>query len=526
MAHHPDDLSIANITVVGPDDHPALPMNIPVGMFKNDASPDAFFPHSPENTYSSYQDEDSSGGNVVSQSMHHHRNSHSGYSTPITPYNVPQFPDLLPLDTQGLAVGQDHGFDQALAGSPLTRGSFSPSTLSPSFGVLSLGSNDAATDAQIFNSSANSKDIPSFGYDTSLGAPNFGEYNVNSDSRSSLSLSIPPAVDNFNCPKDLFQFDEGPFDPNALHAFLNPDTSVQNSNRAQHQGHNRGLSVAGTSWTPAQSPSVTSPSLGFTSSDYNSSNSLSSGGSLLPSTPYHPDDYSVLSENASVRRRHTEGHTRSASRGRSPDPRMGGTSASSSRRTSPYPSTRPSCSPSDTLSPNQVWQQNDHLAVPMTSPTDGLGMGMGGANIPRRHSFNGGSYAHLRGASMPHGHFYTAPPHTAPNLLSFDDQLQQHSASASSSTSSLHTSPSTSGRRVASNAGIKASELRRTKEARFVCETCSQTFTTNHNLKNHVNVHLGVKDHVCSSCKRAFTTQSVLARHLKTCKIAAQQAQT
>ncbi|TEB25124.1 hypothetical protein FA13DRAFT_1637716 [Coprinellus micaceus] len=68
--------------------------------------------------------------------------------------------------------------------------------------------------------------------------------------------------------------------------------------------------------------------------------------------------------------------------------------------------------------------------------------------------------------------------------------------------------------------GIKASEARRTKEARFKCDSCGQTFTTNHNLKNHINVHFGVKEHSCGSCKRDFTTQSVLARHMKTCKVA------
>jgi len=71
---------------------------------------------------------------------------------------------------------------------------------------------------------------------------------------------------------------------------------------------------------------------------------------------------------------------------------------------------------------------------------------------------------------------------------------------------------------VASKAGIKASEMRRTKKAKFKCDQCGQDFTTNHNLKNHLAVHNGVKEHGCDACTKAFTTQSVLARHTKTCK--------
>lgn len=410
-------------------------------------------------------------------------------------------------------MNQD-GFEQSLGGSPL-HGSFSPSTLSPSFDGLTLS--ETASDAQFYNS--NCKDM-SFGYPSSPGIHGSNEFTVN-DGRGSLSLAIPG--DNAAFTKDIFQFDES-FDTtpsqlfdmnslNSLNPYLSPDSLVPGASMqrpSRQMGHNRGLSVAGTSWTPAASPSLTSPSLSFTPSEYNSS------GGLLPPTPYGHEDFSILGESATVQRRHSSAtHSRSPSRGRTSDPRIGGSSASSSRRSSPYPSPRASCSPSDTLSPNQVWQQNDHLAVPMTSPTDALemAMGLGGANIPRRHSFNG-SYS--RGAAMNHGMhgLHGAPPrNNSPNVLSFDEH--QHVSPASSSTSL--NSPT---RKVASNAGIKASEARRTKEARFKCDSCGQTFTTNHNLKNHLNVHLGVKEHTCGSCRRDFTTQSVLARHMKTCKVA------
>jgi hypothetical protein len=513
MAHHGDDLSIANITVVGPDDHPTnVPFqSFPSGMFKNDASPDTFFSPSPEpelTHYGGYHDGDSSGGNVVPQPSsptHLQRDNHSGYSTPVTPYSVPQYTDLHPLDTQGqgLNVNQDHAFDQALGGSPLN-GSFSPSTLSPSFGGLTLS--ESAGDAQIFNS----KDMSSYGFSPSLGIHDSNEFNVNNDGRGPLSLAIPGDIFPFDEPFDTTPSQS--FDMNSLNTFISndglmPGASMQRPSRQMN--HNRGLSVAGTSWTPAPSPSLTSPALSFTPSDYTSS------GSLHPPTPFGHEDYSILGDSATVQRRHSSAsHSRSPSRGRTSDPRMGGSSTSSSRRSSPYPSPRASCSPSDTLSPNQVWQQNDHLAVPMTSPTDPLDMGMGGANIPRRHSFNG---SFSRGAAMDHGMhghgLHAAPPRNSPNVLSFDEH--QHISPASSSTS-LNTST----RKVASNAGIKASEARRTKEARFKCDICSQTFTTNHNLKNHLNVHLGVKEHSCGSCRRDFTTQSVLARHMKTCKVA------
>ncbi|EDR09537.1 uncharacterized protein LACBIDRAFT_318699 [Laccaria bicolor S238N-H82] len=65
-------------------------------------------------------------------------------------------------------------------------------------------------------------------------------------------------------------------------------------------------------------------------------------------------------------------------------------------------------------------------------------------------------------------------------------------------------------------AGIQA--RRRTKEARFNCVMCYQTFTTNHNLKDHVKIHLGIKDHPCMRCRRDFSTQGILRRHLKTCR--------
>lgn len=159
-------------------------------------------------------------------------------------------------------------------------------------------------------------------------------------------------------------------------------------------------------------------------------------------------------------------------------------SPSSSRRSSPYPSHHhhtPGLS-SSSLSPHSAIDSS-HLSVPDRD----FFCGLQGDGVRRRHSFT-----------------QTGRPAETPFL---------HSNDSLSSTSDERPI-----RKVASQAGIKASEARRTKEARFVCVLCNQTFTTNHNLKNHVNVHLGLRDHSCTRCRREFTTQSVLQRHLKTCK--------
>ncbi|KAJ6562022.1 hypothetical protein B0H19DRAFT_1259641 [Mycena capillaripes] len=60
---------------------------------------------------------------------------------------------------------------------------------------------------------------------------------------------------------------------------------------------------------------------------------------------------------------------------------------------------------------------------------------------------------------------------------------------------------------VASMAAVHASNLRRTKHARFFyCDLCGAELTTRHNLKNHKNAHAGLRPHV------------FLRRHQKKCK--------
>ncbi|KAJ2929264.1 hypothetical protein H1R20_g7834, partial [Candolleomyces eurysporus] len=222
--------------------------------------------------------------------------------------------------------------------SPL--GPFSPSTLSPSFDGLSLSDGYSVQENSMFNSNDKNMQIPSLDFT----APSF--YTTH----PALSLVIPPpsSADDSELMKDIFQFDDADPSFRAIEQSLSspyqlPMTETlpaePNLQRIpRNAAHNRGFSVAGTSWTGPNTASthLSSPSLCFTPSEYNSSALLS------PPTPYG--------------------------------------------------------------------------------------------------------------------------------------------------------------------------------EAKFVCEWCQQTFTTNHNLKNHRNVHLGIKEHSCSRCHREFTTQSVLARHMKTCK--------
>ncbi|KAF6757142.1 hypothetical protein DFP72DRAFT_1065988 [Ephemerocybe angulata] len=476
-----DDL---NITVVGPDDAPTMPMNIPVGMYRNGVDPSfEFFPSTPDQEFS-----------YGPASLHGDGDSSGGYSTPITPF--------LDLNTLPGHQKPSEGYDQLVT--PV--GQFSPSSLSPSFGGLTLS--DAYSDNSIF--ADNSTDLtftkdPSFGY-------SMQEPSVFNQSRASLQVTIPHQdqqqqladpfeflhADMFSADSDFTSPEQSAFTPmfdpyNLNEALPLPveNTTLQRSTRVNH--HQRGLSVAGTSWTASAastSSTLTSPSLSFTPSDYQNS------GHLSPPSPYLNTnvDLSILTGEATVHRRHSShtGNSRSTSRGdrgRSHS-RSGGAppSASSSRRSSPYPSPRTSCSPSDTLSPQQVWEPNDNL---LTVPHGG------GASISRRHSIG------------------ARPPH-ADDLMFGMDSLTPSSWADESSTSL----PGAPLRKVASTAGIKASEARRTKEAKFACTLCTQTFTTNHNLKNHQNVHNGIKEHSCPSCNRQFTTQSVMTRHLKTCKLA------
>ncbi|TEB29383.1 hypothetical protein FA13DRAFT_639673 [Coprinellus micaceus] len=165
------------------------------------------------------------------------------------------------------------------------------------------------------------------------------------------------------------------------------------------------------------------------------------------------------------------------------------------------PSTSPSPYPpyrtlGNTLSPHQVWEQGNHAFLPMRSPSlpgalENKDLLLGEGTVPRRHSSGARPSDH-------HG-----VPRNTPRL-----GFEERSSPLPASGSSLEV-PS-----------IAKTQTIRTKKPRFKCDMCDQTFTTNHNLKNHVNVHLGIKEHSCASCGRDFTTQSVLARHLKTCKSA------
>ena len=128
-------------------------------------------------------------------------------------------------------------------------------------------------------------------------------------------------------------------------------------------------------------------------------------------------------------------------------------SPSGSRRSSPYPSHHhhtPGLS-SSSLSPHSAIDSS-HLSVPDRE----FFCGLPGDGVRRRHSFT-----------------HTGRPAETPFLHSNETNLSLPSTSVERPI-----------RKVASQAGIKASEARRTKEARFVCVLCNQTFTTNHNLKS------------------------------------------
>ncbi|KAJ2918440.1 hypothetical protein MD484_g1917, partial [Candolleomyces efflorescens] len=472
-----------NITVVGPDDAPTMALPIAIQQYKDS---DNFYSASPEQPeLSSFTNDGNSSG---------------GCSTPITPFTT-----LLDLSAVDTHLSPTEGHDYHGLSTPLSP--FSPSSLSPSFDGLTLSDGYSTHENSMFNSNDKNMHIPSLDFT----APSFQDDSGYSATHPALSLMIPaPPVagaDN-DFMKDIFQFDENEANLTAVEQTLSPsfqypvqDTlpaqpNLQRVNRVPQ--HNRGFSVAGTSWTGPNTASthLTSPSLCFTPSDYNATTNSSS--LLSPPTPYGGDDVFLGNGTTTVQRRHSHTGGRSSSRaperGRS-DMRSHATSASSSRRSSPYPSPLlPTLSP-DTLSPSQIWDTSnvtDHLTVPQD----------GGAAISRRHSFTGYST-------------HSAPPpyevHQQQQQPGGLSQLPFHDEDA--------TSPGGSAlRKVASQAGINASVKRRTKEAKFVCEWCQQTFTTNHNLKNHRNVHLGIKEHGCQKCGREFTTQSVLARHMKTCK--------
>ncbi|KAK7460369.1 hypothetical protein VKT23_009092 [Stygiomarasmius scandens] len=70
---------------------------------------------------------------------------------------------------------------------------------------------------------------------------------------------------------------------------------------------------------------------------------------------------------------------------------------------------------------------------------------------------------------------------------------------------------------IATDALVKASCLRRKnpmKKGRHVCPLCDRDFTAAHNLKNHINSHLGRRLFRCEHCNRRFGTGHVLKRHV------------
>ncbi|RDB25686.1 putative zinc finger and SCAN domain-containing protein 5C [Hypsizygus marmoreus] len=70
---------------------------------------------------------------------------------------------------------------------------------------------------------------------------------------------------------------------------------------------------------------------------------------------------------------------------------------------------------------------------------------------------------------------------------------------------------------VASENVRNASELRRTRPAKFFCPRrgCDAGFTAKHNLKHHEDVHNGLRPHECDICHRTFTTRATCRRHMK-----------
>ncbi|KAJ7202266.1 hypothetical protein C8J57DRAFT_403933 [Mycena rebaudengoi] len=73
---------------------------------------------------------------------------------------------------------------------------------------------------------------------------------------------------------------------------------------------------------------------------------------------------------------------------------------------------------------------------------------------------------------------------------------------------------------VGSVAGTQAASRPRKNKPSFRCkfEACSATFTSKHNLKNHMNSHYGIRPYGCPKCDATFTTPAVKSRHFKSCK--------
>ncbi|KAK7461030.1 hypothetical protein VKT23_008958 [Stygiomarasmius scandens] len=71
---------------------------------------------------------------------------------------------------------------------------------------------------------------------------------------------------------------------------------------------------------------------------------------------------------------------------------------------------------------------------------------------------------------------------------------------------------------VAAPAAVRAAVQRRkdpNRKGQYICERCGQDFTAAHNLRNHINSHIGFKPYQCDMCDSAFGTPYVLKRHKK-----------
>ena len=418
--------------------------------------------------------------------------------------------------------------ESCLPPSPLSP--FSPSSLSPALNGLSLSPSSEAPIVSLQGEFKNNRDFNgSFGAQEAsdqYGSVDFSAMNSLlvqgpqqrdlSPSRSTLSLVIP-GTDHHNDLGDVFPLDSSDFTQQpGLEMYQTTSPSFVESPGTplqQHPGRSNSLlsrnpaaHSRNASWTPSTTHgpamSLTSPTLSFTPPDSYPSPFSSSSSLLEPPSAFNHAEDLFLNTGATVSRRHSHTGGRATSATRSLDERgrsnmrSANTSASSSRRSSPYPSPHPDSGSNGTLAPQQAWNSEQFLAVPTMT------MG-GGASLPRRHSFSASPYSHQRSVSEG----LLSVQHLSPTVHYSQDTIDGS------------VSQPVTGRMVASTAGIRASQARRTKEARFACDMCAQTFTTNHNLKNHRNVHLGVKEHSCEGCKREFTTQSVLARHTKTCKV-------
>ncbi|KAJ7476142.1 hypothetical protein FB451DRAFT_1088199, partial [Mycena latifolia] len=73
---------------------------------------------------------------------------------------------------------------------------------------------------------------------------------------------------------------------------------------------------------------------------------------------------------------------------------------------------------------------------------------------------------------------------------------------------------------VATFAGRRAANTRRkdkTTPGAYKCDVCGADFTAKHNLKNHQNSHIGLRNYACSTCGQVFGTSGVQKRHERKC---------